>query len=592
MKDTTRVLRRPVSLLLAFALVLGLFAPCLPVAHAADPVITGITVNETVELTELVDLSTLSYWDENAQSDVQYSGYSFLSQNDLLYTVTFSDGTSQDLTREEIAARYGVGVEHTTDQHTNRWTAGNTYTEDIWLSACDATGGQEIHGTVNVYLKANPIKSIEYTVGKTLTEGMTMELGYWDEKEQKEVQYQGYMPVDCITHVKVTEADDSVLEFDDIHQMTDHYVPGGNWNWESDQSPASAWDKGPHKFTVSVLGHKTELEVEVVENPYKSFTVDIDRALFAGMTHEAEDEQNGQINTYNYYEPTEVTGAVTVTMSDGTVQNFDDVGALRDQLGVDFEAITSQAPGSEWGVGTHDVEFRMAGLSYKTQIEVKANPIKSLGFHPTYVKDGETCRFWDSTTNQEISGYDLQSLNYNINVTYTDDTTETMTLEELRAKYTDVPDYFDVWTDQAANPWQVRNTYTADVRIFGHRSTVNITVVEPVTVNSAANLQRAIELANIGGTVRLEADIVWDQSYPIVVSRNVTLDLAGHTLNFENSGLPAAVRVIGSGELWIVSDCEAGVDNGVSYGFGYIRGGTLFEVQKNAKLYLTGGRMV
>lgn len=132
MSESKHTLRRPVSLLLAFALVLGLILPCVPMVHAADPVITAVSFPNTVEMMEILDRGELYHTDGS-----RYQGYDPLSmtQDGPEVEVAYSDGSTENTTLYELCGRYMMGFTSVHDQYTTPWVGGGVYQMDVVLKA-------------------------------------------------------------------------------------------------------------------------------------------------------------------------------------------------------------------------------------------------------------------------------------------------------------------------------------------------------------------------------------------------------------------------------------------------------------------------
>ncbi len=215
------------------------------------------------------------------------------------------------------------------------------------------------------------------------------------------------------------------------------------------QSAQNPWKVGKNKITCSLLGHEFEIGVEVVANTIKDIAVKATQPLYQGwhITEVYEDEIYLNVR-YTYPE-------ITLTYTDGTTKTY-----AYEELANEFSQVgLSSVDGTSAGTKTATLWF--SDKSYPFEVEVKANPVKSVTIVPsktlTEAKDG-----W----------YDIEDTVPVYTVTYTDDTTDTF---YGNAQLIEKFDMYPMWNEPEKF---VVGENTIDVTVFGHTAKYTFEIVK------------------------------------------------------------------------------------------------------------------
>ena len=240
-----------------------------------------------------------------------------------------------------------------------------------------------------------------------------------------------------------------------------------------------------------------DIELPEMEDVVASVLV-TDFFMYEGDTG-VETADEGTFNCYYCY-PQEIT----VTMADGKVFSGDPWDVLDEinetyDLDLEWTIETDQAPGNEWGVGTHAVAFELEGAKTTYNVEIKPSPVVSVEILKGKFSYYDTEDGWydgDDAVKKDAGIY-FPELPEQIRVKLSDGTTLTgsteAVLDRLYEKFEYAWGYFTedgeaYWdTDQSPeNPWGV-GTHNADFHIWSASTQHPIEIVKsPILSVSAA----------------------------------------------------------------------------------------------------------
>ncbi len=325
--------------------LLGATAEC-TVEIVQSPVVR--IVSSPIQIIEGTNGDMYSDYDPETDSMVEYFHYRYYPT----VTVFFQDGTSQEVNGGLEWNGEWYGVSCTDDQSAaTPWGIG-THTATIALLGATAE--------CTVEIVENPVARIELagTAPIQIVEGTNGDMDSdYDPETDSMVEYFHYRYYPTVT-----------VFFQD---GTSQEVNGGlEWKGEwysisctDDQSAATPWGVGTHTVTVEFLGETAECTVEIVGSPIASLSVTTDRALIQGLD---DFEAFRDILQFD----------VTVLYKDGTKisGDFDEIYA---KTGYSPRISCDISP-SDWSIGTQTVSVSFMGFSADTDIEIIANPYKSI----------------------------------------------------------------------------------------------------------------------------------------------------------------------------------------------------------------------
>ena len=334
--------------------------------HTATVELMGAAVECTVEIVEspivrmeLTDTAPIQIVERSSgYMDYEYdmeTGSSVDFYRYLYYpavTVFFRDGTSQEIHGGLEWNGEWHGISCTDDQSAaTPWGIG---THTVTVEFLGATA------EFTVEILENPVARIELagTAPIQIVEGTNGDIySDYDPETDSMVEYFHYRYSPAVT-----------VFFQD---GTSQEVNGGlEWNGEwysisctDDQSAATPWGIGTHTATVEFLGKIAECTVEIVESPLASLSVTPDRALIQGLDDFEMFENSIQFDmTVLYKDGTKISG------------DFDEIYAKTGY----YPSISCDISPSDWSVGTQTVSVSFMGFSADTDIEIIANPYKSI----------------------------------------------------------------------------------------------------------------------------------------------------------------------------------------------------------------------
>lgn len=367
------------------------------------------------------------------------------------YTVYYKDNTySANVTGSIRIGNSWYGVEYSTDQTTNHWTAGNTYEVD-----CTFMG---IPATFNVTVAENPIASI--TVSDLEVIENSNGYFYTDYNTgEKYFQYR-YSP-----RFSVTYNDGSSEE-----NLSGSVKIGDMWysiNCEDNQDDVHWTVGGTYEATATLAGVETTFNVTVVPSPVKSIEVENVTVI---------ENSNGWIstdeNTIEYFEY-EYSPRYRVTFKDGTTTDLSEEGKL---IGDRYYYLENFADGQEenhWTVGnTYNVTCKFLGAEGSFTVSVIANPVASIEVDNIVIID--KIGMWSDT---DDSGAAYMRYPYSTpaySVTFKDGK---KTEKNNKGKEISGQTYWLEWEDtQNKQPWTVGGTYTVPCEFLGVKSSFTVTV--------------------------------------------------------------------------------------------------------------------
>lgn len=320
----------------------------------------------------------------------------------------------------------------------------------------------------------NPVASVEAVATKPLYEKTD---GYWTENCNGETcdEYFEYNVYDSDPYFTITYKDGTVYEGydEEIKELTGFYT------FDITNQEKNHWQVGKNVAKFSFLGVECEFQVEVLETPVASITVETNYPLYenySGYVETVFDDQGNEKEYFKYF-VLDSAPVFTVTFKDGTV--FE---GTEEQIylmtGVDFYLMENQDE-NPWSVGMNTAAMMFFGYEFTFQVEVVENPVASVtGEAMSYLVENHSGlwqNYYDEYGNEsEFFLYDVYEASPVFTITYKDGTTFTGTDEELYQK-TGVWTYDE--TEQGEKPWTIGEN-TANMSYLGCKFDVTFEVVE------------------------------------------------------------------------------------------------------------------
>ena len=279
--------------------------------------------------------------------------------------------------------------------------------------------------------------------------------GYWAEHSDDEQvsKYYEYVlpyanPVYTITYDDGTKITGGSWE---IYEETDCEII-----YDSNQSYDNQWGLGKHNFTVSFQNVETQVEVNVVESPVASVTVD-KVSIIEGTS--------GRWDTWEYDEPVflyNIDPEFTVLLKDGSILKSEN-GRIEYNDNGYYLAGGDSLYGNNFKLGANTLNSKVLGADCTINVEILETPIESATITPSR----------DLIEGIDFYEYHEMILDYDVVVKYKDGTTVSSKLDKYLAE-----NNLDILTKSEEDFNFDIGTHTISFNFMGFVATAEVNVVE------------------------------------------------------------------------------------------------------------------
>ena len=377
--------------------------------------IKSITCEATVELIE-GETQLMQYYGPNGITT--YQAYN-ISSFEPLFTVTYTDDTTETLLSYELQQKFGVYPTFNSDQSpTNLWGAGkHTATTTVLGHTC----------SIEVNIIKSPIKDLE-----VIYHGKVLKGTYFGGDYNGLVGNTTDSPLEprYIEFILTFEngVKESYYGLDTLVVSDKYYSYPLNQKSQIraiDLNEDGTWDEGKHQFSVKLFNLETTFTVDVIDPKIKEISAKATRFIVADW-HAAGWED------YKYLYPEVTLPDITITYEDGTTEVLS-----YNEAGYKFKGnkpVLFLENDSVEGVGFRTAKLYMFGKECEFQIEVKENPVESIV--------GKTTKPVYKDTREFISlAYDA---GLEITVNFNDGTSFTGDVYEVNEYFSDWPTELDM----------------------------------------------------------------------------------------------------------------------------------------------------
>lgn len=350
------------------------------------------------------------YWDEEKQEDIFEDWEAYGTWPESIRVVTKAgtfEGDPNDVRRELAEAlgktedeinREGFGDENDDQSPTNPWGVGVHHQR---FSVCG------IYADYDMEIVANPVKSVSVE-DKTVFQGDTYtESGYWGpEGEWIEKEWQRYDTWPSKITVEMNGGDTIEGEPNQVYDQVREIIGFGfNFGDRNDgQDPDHPWGLGDHEVQFVFAGRWTTYNVEMVDDPIESVTVNKDVYLTEGDTYTSDGYRNDkgewiEVQTDRYgYMPYDITvtvkkeALVKGTQTTFTGDTWEVRAKVAEALGISednirVEIYDDQTPDNVWEPGEHDSVFSFAGKTSGFKVIIVPFPIAKVSVDKSLIID-------------------------------------------------------------------------------------------------------------------------------------------------------------------------------------------------------------
>ena len=437
------------------------------VSVTIQPTTIASIVFEPITVIKDFDGSFEHEWNEQPQEDGR-EYFRYYWWNKLRYTVTYTDGTTQDV--EGLAFIHNgkeVQLDWLDSQSADSpWEVGNTYTVTAIL------GGKEFE--VQVTVTATPVVSVEVspieifcgTNGYLATE-------YIDETESAEYYRYDWSE---LLELTITYADGTVCQ-----ESGTHFQYNGKWyslEYSDDQSYQTPWTQGnTYSGTINIMGYGVQVPVTILTSPVASITVEpvsiIERThgYYTNFWNPETEEYDLQVYCYQWWNELRYT----VTYADGSSYSGRGLEFPYEGEWYRFELVDGQSGENEWGVGTHTAKVSAMGATASVSVTITESPIQSIILEPITVQKGVD-DYWNYSQEYRRRYYQwFEKLNGTVN--FADGTVAKLT--SLSLSYQG-EDYYGEYEDSQSKEflWEVGGEYTVSITLMGVTVETTVTVID------------------------------------------------------------------------------------------------------------------
>lgn len=324
--------------------------------------IKSISCEATVELIE-GETQTMQYHNPtNPSMNTTYQAYN-ISHFEPLFTVTYTDDTTETLLSYELQQKFGVDPTFNSDQSpTNLWGAGkHTATTTVLGHTCD----------IEVNIIKSPIKDLE-----VVYHGKVLKGTYFGGDDNGLVgnNMDSTLQPKYIEFILTFEngVKESYYGLDTMVVSDKYYAYPLNQKAQIraiDLKNDGTWDEGKHQFSVKLFNIETTLTVDVIDPKIKEISAKATRFIVPEW-HAAGGED------YKFLYPEVTLPDITITYEDGTTEVLS-----YNEAGYKFkgnEPVLFLENDSVEGVGFRTAKLYMFGKECEFQVEVKENPVESI----------------------------------------------------------------------------------------------------------------------------------------------------------------------------------------------------------------------
>ncbi len=427
----------------------------------------------TIESVELTATKTLM---EKYSGNYGADGTIFMYNIDTTepqLVLTYSDNTTK-VVEWNRSSDYFNAISFYIDQ-SSQLAVGNHTTDVVLYDYND----KEYTSTMNFTIEENPVESISVVANNSLREGID---GYYDNFYNEETG-----ETEQAFYVYYSDADiEIIVNYKDGTSKTYSYRGAENeiletTGYEMSFYP-SALNLGSNTVTAQYLGVETTFVVEMVENPYKSISLEATEDLiynFGGM------QQDG----YYVYDLEDTAPKVTVTYNNNNTDIFT-YEQCAERFGSSPQFKYGQSASNQFVIGENTQTVSFLGCECEFTFNIVETPVKSIDVKAPAMQECNT-------------GYSLDSDATLITITYNDATkpSETYTLEKLNEDYCDE---FSLSLNDGEKELTV-GKHQGIVSFLGFTTTFEFEIVaNPIKSVTAVSTEKLIE--NEDGTMNGEAE--------------------------------------------------------------------------------------
>lgn len=298
-------MKKTMYLALAVLFLWGVWfsTPLTALAAEGEPTITAVELTATKSL-----LENYNGCEDTGDLDNPFWYYN-IAETEPTMLLTYSDGSTKEVAWEFFYEYFDSYYFEANQSKSNELGVGS-HTADVSLNTYDE---RTIETTINFTIEENPVESISVVANNSLTENISGDFINVTDEEGNIVGSEFAYDV-SLADIKVT------VNYKNGTSSTYDYSYNSENNLLEKTGEDLIFDYnnlvvGTNTITVEYMGVGTTLELEIVENPYQSISLEATEDLI--YEHNCKD-----YGDYCVYSLSDTNPVVTVTYTNGTVKDY------------------------------------------------------------------------------------------------------------------------------------------------------------------------------------------------------------------------------------------------------------------------------
>ena len=291
--------------------------------------------------------------------------------------------------------------------------------------------------------------------------------GYYDEHDNY-VEYNcydyRYIPATIILHLSGSSTVELGYLADGFYYENDYHSIE-----TSDDQKTNEWGVGVHTVNCSVLGYNFTVEVEIIETPVVSVSID-PLTVINGcniISDSYYDESLGEYMRYNYYRYTNCETNITVVFNDGSKATVNSLNSGVYYKGDYYQfSVEDDQKTNNWGVSAYTATGAIMNYEFPVTVNIVDCPVTEVTVKPLSIVKDTHCHedyYYDDNISDYIyyTHYDVAQVETEITFYFTD--ADPVTVNNLNAPVFYKGIYYDMKYNDAQSlaPWDVGVYYPA-----------------------------------------------------------------------------------------------------------------------------------
>ncbi len=452
-------MKKTMYLALAVLFLWGVWfsTPLTALAAEGEPTITAVELTATKSL-----LENYNGCEDTGDLDNPFWYYN-IAETEPTMLLTYSDGSTKEVAWEYVYEYFDSYYFEANQSKSNELGVGS-HTADVSLYTYDE---RTIETTINFTIEENPVESISVVANNSLTENISGDFIDVTDEEGNIVGSDFAYDV-SLADIKVT------VNYKNGTSSTYDYSYNSENNLLEKTGEDLLFDYnnlvvGTNTITVKYMGVGTTLELEIVENPYQSISLEATEDLI--YEHNCKD-----YGDYCVYSLSDTNPVVTVTYTNGTVKDYS-YSQCEEVFGSFPVFKCEQTPSYQFVKGENTQLVTFLGCECIYTFNIVETPVESITVDAPPLEQYKSGHFTGNGY-----WYELDETETKVTINYKDENkpAETYTLDYIKNEY---PNDFYLLLNQSGENKIGVGTHKGSVYFKGCECAFDYTV-EPNAIKS------------------------------------------------------------------------------------------------------------